>query len=504
MSDQDRAPLFEALCNYADTKVIPFHVPGHKQGRAGDAAFSARMGSAALSIDLTSMEELDFLSNPKSVIAEAEVLAAKAFGADHAFFLCNGTSSGIQTMLIAACQPGDKVLIPRNAHKSVIGGVIFSGAEPVYMQPELNDYLGIAMGITPETVIEAIDNNPDAKTLFLINPTYYGMVSDLRRIVEICHERGLLVLVDEAHGGHFHFHQDMPLSAMAAGADIAAISTHKLTGSLTQSSLLVMKDNDSLKPSRVRSVLNLLQTTSPSYILMASLDTARREMAVHGEQLISNLLNLSAELRRELEVIQGLYAFGPDLVGKPGCYDFDSSKLSLCARGLGISGYEFEQILRQECNLQVELSDFYNVLAVMAIGDTRDLVAKLKEACCYVAEKYNRHTLHNAKGNMPAIPELVVSPRFAYYSETVAIPFEESEGEVSAELIMAYPPGIPIICPGERLTWEIIRYIQAMREAGLNIQGTEDPEVHTIKVLRRNLTSVYSKGSRVILTPQNV
>ena len=496
MSQQQQAPLFDALRAYVSNGVVPFHVPGHKQGRIGDAEFLDFIGANAFQIDLTCMEDLDTLSNPKTSIMAAEQLAAEAFSADHAFFLCNGTSSGIQAMIIAACQPGDKILVPRNAHKSVIGGIILSGAEPVYIQPELNDYLGIAMGITPEAVSAAIVENPGAKALFIINPTYYGVASDLRQIVEICHQHGLLVLVDEAHGGHFGFHESLPLTAMQAGADISAVSTHKLTGSMTQSSLLLMKDNDYLKPSRLKSVLNLAQTTSPSYILMASLDTSRRMMALHGREMVQRSIELAEWARDQLRDISGFYALGADLIGKPGFFANDPTKLAISARSLGISGYEFERILRQEKQVQVELSDFYNALFLFSIGDDEQTVMRMVEACRYVADTYNQHILLNVEATMPPIPELIVSPRFAYYSETVSIPFEEAEGEISAEMVMAYPPGIPVLCPGERVSWEIIRYIQTMREANLNIQGTEDPEVNFLKVLRRNLSRVYSRQTK--------
>ena len=496
MSIHQQAPLFEALKNYVTEGTIPFHVPGHKQGRSGDAEFLAFLGQNTLNIDLTCMEDLDNISGPKSAILEAEKLAALAYGADHAFFLCNGTSSGIQAMLIAACKPGDKVLIPRNAHKSVIGGIILSGAEPVYLQPEINDYLGITMGITPEAVQAAIDNHPDLSALFIINPTYYGVASDLVTIVDICHQNGIMVLVDEAHGGHFYFDDSLPPSAMAAGADLAAVSTHKLTGSLTQSSLLLMKENDYLKPSRLKSVLNLTQTTSPSYILLASLDASRRAMALHGREMTAKAISFSKQAREELQDIPGFYIFGDDLVGKPGCFGIDPTKVAICARGLGISGYEFERILRQEKHIQVELSDFYNVLFLYGIGDDETTMGAMVDACKFIAGSYNQRTLHNVEGGIPPIPELVVSPRFAYYSETVSIPLEEAEGEISAEMVMAYPPGIPVICPGEMISWEIIRYVHSMREANLNLQGTEDPEVAHIRVLRRNLSRVYARADK--------
>lgn len=483
MSCHDRAPLFDALRKYVDDRVIPFHVPGHKQGRVGDEEFLSYIGHNVMGIDLTIMEDLDGICNPKGVIKEAEELAALAYKADYAYFLSNGTSSGIQAMIMSVCQPGDKILLPRNAHKSAISGVILSGAEPVYLQPEINEYLGIAMGITPEAVQNALNEHPDLKAIFVINTTYYGVASDLRQIVDIAHRHGVAVLVDEAHGAHLSFHESLPLSAMEAGADMSAASTHKLTGSMTQSSMLLIREG-LVNPKRVKAVMNLTQTTSPSYILLASLDTARRKIVRDGRQLLEQTIELANWARREINQISGLYIFDTDILGLPGCYAFDPTKVPISARGLGISGYEFERILRQEHGIQVELSDLYNVLALFSIGDNQETAERLVAACRSIASRYKETSMRLVNSRVPDIPELAVLPRDAFHSETVPILLEQAEGEISAEVVMAYPPGIPVVCPGERITRDIIRYIRTMRQEKLSLQGTEDPNVTTIKVLR--------------------
>ena len=491
MLNHQKTPLFDALKSYVNQGVLPFHVPAHKQGRGGDAEFLEYIGSGALGIDLTVIPELDNITNPKTAILDAERLAAEAFGAAQAYFLCNGTTSGIQAMIIAACRPGDKLLVPRNAHKSVIGGIILSGAEPIYLQPEINEHMGIAMGVTVETVQRALVEHADASALFLINPTYFGAASDLRSIVEQCHRQGVLVLVDEAHGGHFYFHEELPLTAMAAGADIAAVSTHKFTGSLTQPSLLLRNENDRISSLRLKSVLNLMQTTSPSYVLLASLDAARRDMFFHGREQLEKTIALARWANSELHNSEGL-SFINELIGSPSCYAFDATKLPLCVRGVGLTGHEFAALLRQDWGVQVELSDVYNILPLLTIGDDIDTTSKLVMSIRQVIAKHSRNTMLDVGLQLPGAPPLVVSPRFAYYAETVSIPLEEAEGEVSAEMIMAYPPGIPVICPGERITWEAIRYVATMREAKLNIQGTEDPDVLNLRVLRRNLERYYT------------
>ncbi|NLT94256.1 MAG: aminotransferase class I/II-fold pyridoxal phosphate-dependent enzyme [Clostridia bacterium] len=490
--DQSKTPLFDALMGYVKENTIPFHVPGHKQGR-GNGFLTSILGETTMAIDLTCMEDLDNICNPKSVIKEAEKLAAQAYQAENAFFLVNGTTSGIQAMIMSVCRPGDKIILPRNAHKSAISGIILSGAHPIYIEPEIDPFFGIAMGVTPSKVKEALEMHPDAKAVFVINPTYYGIASNLKEICKIAHDFEVPVLVDEAHGAHLVFHEDLPLSAMEAGADLAASSTHKLAGSLTQSSILLHQGN-LIDPEYIKSVLNLTQTTSPSYILLASLDIARREMALKGRERLQRTIALTKKAKEQLSKINGIYCLDEDILDGNGKFALDSAKLVINVRNLGFSGYEIERILRKKYHIQIELSDLYNIIVLLTIGDDEITVNAFLKAFKEIvssrpAKKIVKYTI-----NLPDIPEQQILPRQAFYAETVLLPIEEAEGEISAEMIMAYPPGIPLICPGEKITKEVIQYVKLLHKEDAQLQGTQDPQVKHIKVLKHRLVLLQNQS----------
>ncbi|SNS45017.1 arginine decarboxylase [Anaerovirgula multivorans] len=479
--NQNQTPLFTGLRDYHRRNVIPFDVPGHKHGR-GLKEFTEYVGNTMMEIDVNSMKCLDNICNPIGVIREAEELAAEAFNADHGFFLVNGTTSGIQAMIMSACRPGDKIILSRNAHKSSISGIILSGAIPIYVQPQINERLGIAMGITVEDLEKMIARHPDAKAVMIINPTYYGATSNLKEIVALAHRHGMAVLADEAHGAHLRFHKDLPISAMEAGADMSAVSTHKTGGSLTQSSLLLLREG-MISPATVKKSLNLTQTTSASYLLMASIDVARKQLAIHGKEMLGKTLRLSREARKQINTIQGLYAFGTEMIGTPGVYDYDETKLGVSAAGIGLTGFEVYDLLRDGYNIQTELADYYNVLAILSLGDTEVQINALVAAFKDIAEKYRKPKVIQIKSGVLKNPEMIVTPRDAYYSNTKIVGLEDAAGEVSGESIMAYPPGIPIIAPGERITQEMIDYIYMLKQEGSLLQGTDDPYVNFVKVL---------------------
>lgn len=482
-AEQNRAPLFEAVQNYLAEGIIPFHVPGHKQGR-GLPELTAYLGPRALAMDLTCLPGLDNIFNPHEALAEAQELAAKAYGADYAYFLVNGTTSGIQAMIMAVCQPGDKIIMPRNAHKSALGGLIISGARPIYLHPEVNHEFGISTGITPEKVEEALREHPDAKAVFVVYPNYYGTASNLPAIVAVAHRYGVPVLVDEAHGAHFAFHPDLPPSSMEAGADLAAVSTHKLLGSLTQSSMLLVREG-LLDHRHVKAVLNLAQTTSPSYLLLCSLDLARKQAATKGREIFTRVLSLAEKCRSELRQIEGLRLLDREVVGRPGCWALDPSKIVVNVTGLGLSGYEAEAILRHRYGLQVELSDLYNLLFLITVGDTAETVDALIEALRDLAEVRVQRNVCKYTPPLPSLPPVAALPREAFYSETKIVPLEEAAGEISAEAITAYPPGIPLVCPGELITQEIIDYVSVLKRENADLQGLEDPEFNRIRVLKK-------------------
>lgn len=486
MKEQERTPLFTALVEHAKRDPIQFHIPGHKKGSGMAKEFRDFIGPNALAIDLINIAPLDDLHHPKGIIREAQELAADAFGADHTFFSVQGTSGAIITMIMSVVGPGEKLLVPRNVHKSVSTAIILSGAEPIFMNPELDPELGIAHGISLETVRRTLDEHPDAKGILLINPTYFGIACDLKSVVELAHERGIPVLVDEAHGIHIQFHEKLPLSAMQAGADMAATSVHKLGGSMTQSSVLNVKEG-LVNPAHVQSILSMLTTTSTSYLLLASLDVARKNLAIYGHELIDHAIQLAEYARDEINKIEGLYCFGREILHNSSLYDMDPLKLTISIKDLGITGYDVERTLREEFNIEVELSDLYNILCIVTVGDTKETIDALLHALRRVAE---RHAYQTGKAivqvHLPEMPKLAMSPRQAFYSETEIVRFDDAVGRTFAEMVMVYPPGIPILLPGEIVTKENIAYIREHMQAGLPVQGPDDPEIENVKVVKSN------------------
>lgn len=483
--DQSKTPLFSVLKNeYVGRDILPFHVPGHKRGKGVDKEFYDFMGNGPFSMDVTIFKMVDGLHQPKSCIKEAQELAADAYGVKKSFFAVNGTSGAIQAMIMSVMKAGDKILVPRNVHKSVSAGIILSGSEPIYMNPEIDEELGIAHGVRPQTVENMLKQHPDIKAVLIINPTYYGVATDIKKIADIVHSYDIPLIVDEAHGPHLHFHDDLPISAVDAGADMCTQSTHKIIGAMTQMSLLHV-NSDRIDVNKVQQILSLLHTTSPSYPLMASLDCARRQIATEGTALLDKAIKLAKRFRSEVNKIPGMSCFGEEIVGREGVFAFDPTKVTVTAKELGLTGAELETLLVDDYNIQMELSDFYNVLGLITIGDTDESIDKFITALKDISNRYygKGNKIKRSIIRMPGIPEQVLIPREAFYSEKNTIPFKESAGKICGEMIMAYPPGIPIITPGERITEEIIEYVEDLKEAQLHIQGMADPELININVI---------------------
>ena len=481
---QYETPLFSGLLAHAKKNPIQFHIPGHKKGVGADPEFREFIGENALSIDLINIAPLDDLHQPKGIIKQAQDLAAEAFGADRTFFSVQGTSGAIMTMVMAVCGPGDKIIVPRNVHKSVMSAIIFSGATPIFIHPEIDTNLGISHGMTTESVAKALKAHPDAKGVLVINPTYFGISADLKAIVEVAHSYNVPVLVDEAHGVHIHFHDELPLSAMQAGADLAATSVHKLGGSMTQSSILNMKGN-LVSPKRVQTILSMLTTTSTSYLLLASLDVARKRLATEGKSLVEKSIILAQSIRKRINEIEHLYCVGEEILESDAAHGYDPTKLIISVKDLGISGSDVEVWLREKYNIEVEMSDLYNILCIITPGDTEyegDMLVKALTELS--AERHEKTEKRKAQVMLPEIPLLALSPRDAFYAETELVPFDESEGRIIAEFIMVYPPGIPIFIPGEIITKENLLYIKTNMEAGLPVQGPEDYDFKYLRVIK--------------------
>ncbi|MEC1734518.1 arginine decarboxylase [Bacillus mojavensis] len=482
---QHETPLYTGLKKHASRQPVQFHIPGHKKGAGMDPEFRQFIGENALSIDLINIEPLDDLHAPKGIIKEAQDLAAEAFGADHTFFSVQGTSGAIMTMVMAVCGPGDKIIIPRNVHKSIMSAIVFSGAVPIFIHPEIDNELGISHGITLESAKRALSEHPDAKGLLVINPTYFGVAADLKSIVELAHSFNVPVLVDEAHGVHIHFHDQFPLSAMQAGADMAATSVHKLGGSLTQSSILNMKEG-LVSKDRVQSILSMLTTTSTSYLLLASLDVARKRLATEGYHLAEETLKLANQTRERLNQIEGIYCVGSEILGSKAAYNYDPTKLIISVKNLGLTGHDVEKWLRESFNIEVELSDLYNILCIFTPGDSQNDADRLVEALKEISHQMSANdvTHKQTKVLLPEIPLLAMTPRDAFYANTEVVPLKEAAGRIIAEFVMVYPPGIPIFIPGEIITEENISYIFKNIDAGLPVQGPEDSTLSMIRVIK--------------------
>ncbi|NBK97520.1 MAG: aminotransferase class I/II-fold pyridoxal phosphate-dependent enzyme [Erysipelotrichia bacterium] len=481
MNRQDRAPIYEALKEFKTKRIVPFDVPGHKRGK-GNKDLTEFLGEKCLEVDVNSMKPLDNLCHPVSVIKEAEELAAQAFGASHAFFMVNGTTSAVQAMILSVLKKGDKIILPRNVHRSVINALILCGAVPVYINPQINERLGISLGMSVNDVVRAITQNPDAKAILVNNPTYYGICSNIKEIVRISHEKGMLVLADEAHGTHFYFGENLPISAMAAGADMSSFSMHKSGGSLTQSSFLLCGEN--VNANYVRQVINLTQTTSGSYLLLSSLDISRRNLALNGQEIFKRVIELSEYAREEINQIGDYYAYSKELINGDSVFDFDITKLSVNTLDLGLAGIEVYDILRDDYDIQIEFGDIGNILAYVSVGDKNyKNIERLIGALTEIRRLYKKD-----KGGMLIHeyinPTVELSPQEAFYADKKSVLLEQSNGEICTEFVMLYPPGIPILAPGERITSEIIDYIVYAKEKGCVLTGLEDMEIKRINVLK--------------------
>lgn len=472
-------PIHKALEEQRLNRLAHFDVPGHKGGR-GNKELKEFLGADCMKLDMNSMKPLDNLCHPVSVIKDAQMLAAEAFGADEAFFIVNGTTAAVQAMIMAATVAGDKIIMPRNVHRSAINALVVNGAIPVYVNPGVNQRLGIPLGMSVSDVEQAIKENPDAKAILVNNPTYYGICSDIRNIVEIAHEYGMLVLADEAHGTHFYFSDRLPMSAMAAGADMSAISMHKTGGSLTQSSVLLTRDT--VNADYVRQIINLTQTTSGSYLLLSSLDIARKNMSLNGRMYSDKMIEFATYAREEINKLGGYYAFGEELIDGDMVYDFDRTKLSVHTRDIGLAGIEVYDLLRDDYGIQIEFGDIGNILAIISGGDRNLEIERLISALSEVKRLHER-----VKSGMfdheYITPKIVMGPQKAFFNKKVSVPLQDSADMICSEFVMCYPPGIPILAPGEMITNEIIHYIEYAKEKGCLVTGTQDMKIENINVV---------------------
>ena len=476
-------PLLAAMEAYRSEGVLPFHTPGHKYGRGMHPALAKLFTAEALAMDVSLMQELDDLFSPDGCIKLAQERAARVYGAAQTFFVVNGTTAAIHAMLLAAVRPGGKVLVARNAHRAVLGGLILAGAEPVFVATQADEALGIAGQVLPATIEAALVAHPDVQAVLVTTPNYYGCACDLAAIVRVAHARGIPVLVDEAHGPHLGFDGRLPASALAQGADLAAQSTHKLLGALTQASVLHVNKQSLIAGGRVAAALAVLQTTSPNYWLLASLDAAIAQLEAQGAALIGGAVTLAETIRQRINRLAGLFCFGAERAGTAGVCSVDLCKLTVTVAGLGLTGVEAERILRRQSRFQVELVDQNNVLLLITHGDGPDVAAAVETAFVQLAAQRRPQGLRPALSAAPQQTQLAMLPRDAFFAGKRCVPVREAAGRIAAEPVTFYPPGVPVLLPGERISPAILEWCLAARALGLYLSGPQDGRFETIQVV---------------------
>ncbi|QEK10908.1 aminotransferase class I/II-fold pyridoxal phosphate-dependent enzyme [Crassaminicella thermophila] len=475
------AIILSKLKKLSKENIVSFHIPGHKNGKIYQRYNKKYFPESILSLDVTEIPGTDNLHNPEEMIKEAQDQAAKFFEAEHTFFLINGTSTGNISALMTVANPNEKVIVARDCHKSVMHGLILGGLIPVYITPEVSKESNIPMGIKPEKIEKAIVKNPDVKAVILTYPNYYGICSDIEAIANIVHKYEKILIVDEAHGSHFNLSEDLPIPAIKAGADIVVQSIHKTLPSFTQSSMLHVKSNR-VDIERLRFMLMMNQSSSPSYLLMSSLDVARAISENEGKSLMKELLESIDYFHEKIANEEGIKVLDKNLIGKYGVKNIDKTRLVIDMTKLGISGITLDKLLRERYKIQMEMSDINNVVAVCTIGNDRKDFEKLLKALINIKKEITYKKIY-----LPPffyhVPKMKITPRDAAFRKKTAINFEESIGKISGEYIIPYPPGIPILCPGEEITDEIIIYIKSLKERGINIIGMDDVDLEKIKVI---------------------
>jgi lysine decarboxylase len=483
--EQPTAPYLDAVVAYGFRGSGRFHVPGHKGGPGADPGLRHALGDDALMVDIPQdIRGVDTGPEP-TPYQRAERLAAEAYGATRTWFLTNGATQGNHALALALAPLGTTVVVQRNAHASLVDGLVLSGGRPHFVAPAYDEEIGMAHGVTPEALAAALAQAGDAKAAFIVSPTYYGMVADIPACAQVAHDAGVPLVVDQSWGPHFGFHPELPAGALQQGADAVVTSTHKIVGSLTQSAMLHVSDSGRVDPERVARVLRLLRSTSPSSLLMASLDAARRQLAVHGEALLHETLAGSRRLREKLDSVPGLRTIGPDQVGHPGVADWDPLRVVVDVRETGRTGYEVADALRQSYDVQVELATQATFVLVLGMyqpdsdlvrvgGDIEETVKRITTAGESEAIQRPLSTLQY---------EVAVPPRDAFLGDTEVVAVDDAVGRISCESIAGYPPGIPALLPGERITAELVAYLRELRAAGARLHGASDPDFATINVL---------------------
>jgi lysine decarboxylase len=479
------APYLEAIVSYGFRGSVRFHVPGHKGGPGADPGLRSAIGERALALDICQdIEGIDTGPTP-TPYQRAEELAAAAYEAGQTWFLTNGATQGNHALCLALAKPGRHVLVQRNSHASVVDGLVLSGGLASFVSPEYDPELGMAHGVTPRALKEALERSPDISAVFMVSPTYYGMAADVRGCAEVAHAAGTALVVDCAWGSHFGFHPTLPESPLRQGADAVLASTHKIVGSLTQSAMLHVADGGLIDADEVSRCVRLVRSTSPNSLLLASLDSARRQLAAHGEALLDRTIEASMRARESIEAIPGIAVVGEGMVGRPGIAGWDPLRIVIDVRGTGVTGYELAAELRAAYDIYIELATHATLVLVLGLGQPPEPLERFAHDFAETVRTLSR------EGEGPAIAapatslehQSVVPIRDAFLGEGETVPVDDAIGRISCESIAGYPPGVPTLLPGERVTAEVVRYLRELTAAGARLHGAADPTFSTVRVL---------------------
>jgi arginine decarboxylase len=485
-SDQPTAPYLDAVVAYGFRGSTRFHVPGHKAGTGADLGVRTAIGWQTLKLDIPQdIHGVDLGPEP-TPFQRAEELAAEAYGAARSWFLTNGASQGNHALCLALAPLGAPLVAQRNAHASVIDGLVLSGGLPTWVAPEYEPELGMAHGITPDSLATALDKTPGARVAMIVSPTYYGMAADVAGCAEVAHARDAALVVDQSWGPHLGFHEELPPSALSQGADAMLTSVHKIAGSLTQSALLHVSDSGRIDPENVARTLRLMRSTSPSSLLMLSLDGARRQLVLHGEAILDGTIKASRRTAEAINEIPGCRVIGDEQIGRPGVAHRDPLRIVIDVRGTGATGYEVAAALRSNFDTHAELATQATIVLVLGIDELPRELERFVHDLTSIVRRMERpgETEEVTLSTGTFENEVVCPPRDAFLGAFDVVGVDDAVGRVSSEAIAGYPPGIPVLLPGERITDEVIAYLRELKSTGARLHGASDPAFRTICVMR--------------------
>lgn len=485
--DQSRMPFLESLLVEKAKQKTSFHMPGHKGISSPHRKLIELLGGDPHPADLVELNyNIDYLHAPRGALVEAQNLAAAAYGADKTFFLINGSTVGNIAAIMSVAAPGEKIIVSRASHRSVYTGLILSGAKPIYIEPVYHPEIHFPLAVSIDAVEKLLDEHPDAKAIHITSPNYYGVMSNVSAIRQLTLQRGIPLLIDEAHGSHLRFHRDLPISATTLRADIIIQSTHKTQGALTQASMLHVNDNGLVNLSRIGQILSLLQSSSPNSILLASLDAARSQIATEGNEKLTRVIKLANDARKTIRNMKNLWCYGDDLIGVGGISTFDPTKLIIRVSKTGFTGFQAFSFLQEKHRIDAEFADLKHIICSISLADNRTTIDELLDALQDLSDESRQINdeidsfIEPPKG----LPAVTISPRDAYFApQTLSIPIDQAVGKTLIESVIPYPPGVPLLVPGEIIEQCHVDFIHYLLEKGSDFIGTEDPTLQTVRII---------------------